>query len=143
MLVKPYPPTSEVLAFFLNLYKDTLITLRSLDFNKISKEGVLPRVEEVDKLIDAANNNTGSIESLIERIAVADILPEGVITFAKELSQHLNNDVMIRVVDTQDVNDLPSINAYFNRIESVCTSTYGAKPISVKIKHDYTPETNQ
>ena len=55
----------------------------------------------------------------------------------------MNSDTFIRVVDSDDINDLPSINAYFNRIENVCTSTYGAKPVSTKIRHDYIPETNQ
>ena len=137
------PPVSESLAFFLGLYKDTLISLKTLDFNQISKASILPRTEDIDKLITAANNNTSSIESLIERVYVADILPEAIITFAKDLSKSLNDCDIIRVVDSQDVNDLPSINAYFNRIEAVCTSTYGARPMSTKIRHDYIPETNQ
>ena len=137
------PPISESLAFFLSLYKDTLVSLKTLDFNCISKASILPRVEELDKLIEAANDNVGSVESLIERISIADVLPEEIVTFAKELSAHMNSDVMIRVVDSDDVNDLPSVNAYFNRIEAVCTSTYGAKPHSTKIRHDYLPETNQ
>ena len=137
------PPISESLVFFLGLYRDTLSTLKTLDFNIISKVSILPRIEDIDSIIKSSNDNEISVDTLIERISIADLLPEEVISFAKKLSEDMNSDTFIRVVDSDDINDLPSINAYFNRIENVCTSTYGAKPVSTKIRHDYIPETNQ
>ena len=137
------PPVSESLAFFLKLYKETLVTIKSLDFNKISKAGILPKEEVVDDLIKSADSGECPYE-LIERISVGDVLPSQIVDAAKKLSDDLNNVVMMRVVENgEDVNDLPSMNMYHNKIMSVCTSTYGGYPFSNPIKHDYLPDTNQ
>ena len=138
------PPVSESLVFFLKLYKETLITIKSLDFNKISKAGILPKEDTIDELIKSAESGECPLHELIERISVSDVLPNQIIDAAKNLSDHLNGAVVIRVVENgEDVNDLPSINMYHSKIQSVCTSTYGGYPFSTPIKHNYTPETNQ
>ena len=137
------PPVSESLVFFLSLYKDTLTTLKSLDFNKLSKANVLPSENTINDIIKSIENNEYSLHEIIEKISVEKIVPKEMVKAAEELSEHLNSSVVIRVVDTDDFNDLPSINTYHNRIAAVCTSTYGAEPLSVQIKHDYVPSTNQ
>lgn len=137
------PPVSESLVFFLNLYKETLSTIKSLDFNKISKAGILPKEEAVDELIKAADSGDCPIHELIERINVSDTIPSKIVDAAKNLSDHLNDAVTIRVVENGDVNDLPSVNMYHSKIMSHCTSTYGGYHHSTPIKHNYVPDTNQ
>ena len=138
------PPVSESLVFFLELYRDTLATITTLDFNKLSKAGILPKEDVINSLIKTADSNELSLHELIEKISVSDVIPAQIIEAAKNLSDHLNDAVVMRVVENgDDVNDLPSVNMYHSKIQSVCTSTYGGYPYSTQIKHNYLPDTNQ